>query len=152
MEISRWKSLANLDRAAARIGHIFDETPSLLSGDGQDVSRGAFGGTALVPAADIHEDAKVFTVSIDVPGVSADELHIEVDGHKLTVHGERKIAHAEARDQYLAIERCYGNFRRTFTLPASADTSKARAERHNGVLVLTVPKNGGAVTREIPVS
>ena len=159
MEMSLWKSLANLDRAAARMGHVFDEPsfmlgrglPNVLAGGLPNVLTGGFG-AAMMPAADIHEDAKFFTVSVDVPGVSAEQLHVEVDGRKLTVHGERKIKHADKQDKYLFIERRYGDFRRTFTLPASADTSKAKAERHNGVLVLTVPKNGGAITREIPVS
>ncbi len=143
MEMSLWKSLANLDRAANRMGSVFDDVPE---------PWGSAHGGAILPAADMHEDAMTYTLSMDVPGIDASELHVEVDGQILTVRGERKLEKAEEREGYRAIERRYGSFRRSFTLPNNVDISKAKAKRKNGVLMLTMPKTGGETVREIPVN
>lgn len=106
---------------------------------------------AWTPAADIYEDEHAFTLKLELPEVEMKDVDIRVDGNQLTVRGERKLEREQARDGYHRIERSYGTFARTFTLPDAVDVDHIGAESKDGVLRLVLPKKAESKPRQIKV-
>lgn len=91
-------------------------------------------------AAEVSDDGRSIGVTLEVPGLTADDFDIEVVGNTLVVRGEKKLARDEVRGQYHVMERAYGQFERAIRLPAAVDDSKAKARYRAGVLTITMPK------------
>jgi len=106
---------------------------------------------AFRPPMDIYEDEKAIYVKADIPGVVPEDIDIEVKDNVLTLHGERKREDEEKEEGYRRVERRYGSFRRSFTLPDTVDTAGIDANYKNGVLTLTLPKRPESQHREIKV-
>ena len=106
---------------------------------------------AFRPPMDIYEDEKAIYVKADIPGVVPEDIDIEVKDNVLTLHGERKREDEEKEEGYRRVERRYGSFRRSFTLPDTVDTAGIDANYKNGVLTLTLPKRPESQPREIKV-
>lgn len=106
---------------------------------------------AWAPAVDIEEDPERFVLSIDLPGVKSDDVHLDVHDDTLTVSGERRASREVKKDGVVRSERFFGRFSRTFTLPNTVDTSKIEAAMNDGVLEVHVPKKGELKPRRIPV-
>jgi HSP20 family protein len=113
---------------------------------------GALAAGAFVPHFEMTErdDAYVFTA--DLPGVKEEDLEISLTGDRLTISGHREQEHTETRGRTLTSERTFGSFTRSFTLPAGTDREQIRAEIHNGVLDLTIPKRAEAQPKKITVT
>jgi HSP20 family protein len=110
-----------------------------------DAFFGAGNGTATrarrwVPAMDLLEEGENLVLRADLPGLTHDDVSIEIKDGVLTVSGERKAEHEEKVDGFYRVERAYGGFSRSLTLPDGIDTEKVSAEFENGVLEVTVPK------------
>lgn len=118
--------------------------PSLFEASNRDWS----------PAVDIHETADAFSITSDLPGLSKDDLDISVEDNVLTISGERssETKSDEESGTWRRVERSFGSFSRSFSLPSSVDTSKVEATFENGVLELHVPKHETAQVRKITVS
>ena len=106
---------------------------------------------AWTPAVDVFEDADAITLKLELPEVDAKDVDIQVEANQLTVRGERKLEKAEDRDNYHRIERTYGAFSRTFTLPNTVDSEHISAENKNGVLRIVLPKRAETKPRQIKV-
>lgn len=104
------------------------------------------------PAVDVAEDSKAYSVAIELPGVKAEDLKIEVDGNRLTVKGEKRLETEEKSDRVHRFERRFGSFERVFTLPDTVTTSGIEAKVAAGVLTLTLPKTEKAQPRSIAVT
>ncbi len=105
---------------------------------------------ALLPPVDVFEDAAGITLYADLPGVSKDKLHIEIDADTLTIEGEARLdlpGDLEASHAEITVPR----YRRVFTLSRELDTEKVGAEMHQGVLKLRLPKAAHAQPRKIEV-
>lgn len=97
-------------------------------------------GQGFQPAVDIYEDEKAITISADLPDLDQKDIDVHVqDGH-LTIKGERKFENEETKDNYRRVERRYGSFTRTFSLPDTVDDENIDAKYEKGVLRLTLPK------------
>jgi len=107
-------------------------------------------GTA--PAVDILEKDGNLILRAELPGMSEKEINLKLDANVLTLSGERKLENEEKRDDYRRIERSYGSFSRSFTLPESADREKVKAEYKNGVLTITIPLKPEAQPRAVPIT
>ena len=107
----------------------------------------ASGAPAWSPAADIDEADGHYLLTVDVPGMKRDDIHIEVDGERILVTGERKAE--EKRGLYS--ERRFGKFERAFALPTHVDTTKIEAKYEDGVLSVYVPKAESAKPRQIKI-
>jgi len=105
-----------------------------------------------MPAVDVLEKDGNLVLRVETPGVSEKDIELKLEGRVLTVKGEKKMDNEETRGDYRRIERRYGTFSRSFTLPETADPEKIRAEYRNGVLTVTVPQRPEAKPRDIPVS
>jgi HSP20 family protein len=106
---------------------------------------------AAVPSLDISETDKAVEVKLDLPGVTAKEIDIQLNGNLLTVRGERKEEQEKKGKSYHRIERRYGSFSRSVTLPCPVQEDEVAAEYRDGVLTITLPKTEEAKTRKISV-
>jgi HSP20 family protein len=102
------------------------------------------------PPVDILETENELLMKMDVPEISMQDVEIRLENDTLTVRGERKFEQPEGKG-YHRIERSYGTFARSFTLPNTVDTEKVRADYRNGVLTITLPKKEVAKPRTIRV-
>ena len=106
---------------------------------------------AWVPAVDVFEDNDAITLKLELPEVDAKDVDIQIEANQLTVRGERKLENSENRDNYHRIERTYGAFSRSFTLPSTVDTEHISAESKDGVLRVVLPKRAETKPRQIKV-
>src|SRR5207253_4633923 len=104
------------------------------------------------PLVDIFEDSEGITLKAELPEVEANDVEIQVEGNTLTLKGERKLEHEDKRDGYRRVERTYGAFSRTFTLPNTVDAEHITAESKDGVLRLFLPKKPETKPRQIKVT
>jgi HSP20 family protein len=108
--------------------------------------------TPWAPAVDIYETENELVVKADLPDVNPQDLDIRVENNILTIRGERKFATKVKEDNYLRIERAYGSFSRSFSLANSVKSEAIKAEYHDGVLTLSLPKREEAKPKQIKVN
>jgi HSP20 family protein len=107
--------------------------------------------TTWQPPVDVFEDAEGITLKVELPEVDAKDVEIQVEGNSLTLKGERKLEKEDKREGYHRIERTYGAFSRTFTLPNTVDVEHITAESKDGVLRIFLPKKAETKPRQIKV-
>ena len=108
--------------------------------------------SSFAPAVDVYEDEHKVTLKLEVPGIDEKDIDVRVENNTLTVTGERKIENEEKEENYRRVERHYGTFTRTFTLPQTVDTEKVAATYDKGVLKITLPKKAEAKPKQIKVN
>jgi len=105
-----------------------------------------------VPPVDIYQNGEhELVLKAELPDMTRDEIDITVENGTLTIKGEKKFSTDVKEEQFHRIERRYGSFSRTFTLPQSVDTSKVAADYRNGVLTIRLPQREEAKPRQIKV-
>lgn len=139
---SRFNDLALIQDRLNSIFH--DLAPA--TGDNEALTAGSF-----VPPVDIYEDAQKVVLKLEVPGVRQEELDVKVENQTLTVKGERKFEAEQKEENYHRIERRFGSFVRSFTLPQTVDTNTASAEYDAGVLTVTLAKKAEAKPKQVKV-
>jgi len=107
---------------------------------------------AFQVAVDIREEDDAFFVDAEVPGLSAEDVKVDVEKNVLTLSGERKVEKEESEGSYRRVERQYGSFTRSFTLPETVDTENISADLKEGVLALRLPKKEAPTPRKISVN
>lgn len=117
----------------------------------QMARRPVSGRPTFRPAVDIHEDAETITLTAEVPGMPADAIHVHIDDGILTLSGERKLAKREDDEGYHRIERSYGSFTRSFSLPDNIDAGNIDASRNDGLLTIKLLKRTKAEPKRIAV-
>lgn len=127
------------------IDRLFDDMVRTGDGDGTQSALWA-------PRTDISETEDHYTLRMDMPGLSKKDLNIELQGDTLTVSGERKSEHEENKENFHRVERSYGRFFRSFTLPQASDTEQVKATMKEGVLTIEVPKREESKPRRIEIS
>lgn len=105
----------------------------------------------FVPAVDIYDDGEKVLVKLEIPGVKQEDVDIRVENQKLSVRGERKFEAEEKEENFQRVERHYGSFYRSFTLPTSVDTENIAATYDAGVLKLELKKKASAQPRQIKI-
>jgi len=121
----------------------------------QDFNRGSdelLTTGALVPPVDIYEDEHSISLKLEAPGISEKELDIQLENNTLTIRGERKFEKEEKEENFHRIERRYGAFARSFTLPNTVDAENVDAQYENGVLKIKLAKRAEAKPKQIKVS
>jgi HSP20 family protein len=108
--------------------------------------------SAWAPRVDIREEAGRFLILADVPGVELADIEIQMDRNVLSIKGERKAFTSEAEGKYSRVERVAGAFKRSFTLPESADADGITASGRNGVLEIAIPKKAESAPRRIAIN
>jgi HSP20 family protein len=103
------------------------------------------------PVVDITEDAKEYLVKAELPEIKKEDVKVSVENGELSISGERKFEKEEKGKKYHRIERSYGSFLRSFTLPETTDATKVNAEFKDGVLTIHLPKNEKATPKAVEV-
>ena len=107
----------------------------------------------FAPDADAVANSEQYEINIELPGVSLEDIHIDVQGDSLTIRGEKKVEREEKGKTYFFSERVYGSFERSFRLPANAQADESTAQFNDGVLSVRIPKAGASpdTTRRINI-
>ena len=108
--------------------------------------------TSFAPPVDIYEDEHNITLKLEVPGIDEKDIDVRIDNNTLTVHGERKIEKEEKEENFRRVERQYGSFTRSFTLPSSVDAGQVSADYNQGVLKIKLAKKAEAKPKQIKVN
>ena len=108
--------------------------------------------TSFAPPVDIYEDEHNVTLKLEVPGIDEKDIDVHIEGNTLTVRGERKIDEEENEENFRRIERQYGSFTRSFTLPSSVDQGQVSAHYDKGVLKIKLAKKAEAKPKQIKVN
>ncbi len=138
-----WRDFGSLQE---RINRLFDDTLRAASEGDEELMRGAW-----APAVDIHETGEGFVVTADLPGVKREDIEIDLKDNTLTIKGEKKFEEKVPKENYIRIERSYGKFVRSFSLPNNIDPGKISAAFKDGTLVLDIPKKEEAKPRQITI-
>jgi HSP20 family protein len=107
--------------------------------------------TTWVPACDIYETEKEIVVKAELPGLKKEDVFVTIENNVLMIKGERRFAEEIKRENFHRVERTYGEFLRSFTLPTFIDAAKILAEFKDGVLMVTLPKREEAKPKQIEV-
>ncbi len=115
--------------------------------------RGGDGDTSTVwaPRTDLSETDDAFRIRLDVPGMTKDDIAINLQNNTLTVSGERSSERQKDGEEYVRVERAFGTFHRTFTLPDAVDPDRVEATYDEGVLTINVPKTEKSTRRQIEI-
>ncbi len=144
---TRWNSLKELEDMEKRFSRFFGHAPAVPTGDKKEVIAVA----EWSPLVDITEDEKEYIVKAEIPEMKKEDIKLNVHDDVLTITGERKYGKEEKGKKYHRVERAYGSFMRSFTLPEDADGSNVAAEYNDGVLKVHLPKSAKAKTKTIEV-
>jgi HSP20 family protein len=137
--------LADVAILQNRLNSIFNDFARPES-EQESLAMGSF-----IPPVDIYEDAQQLVLKLEVPGIRQDDLDVRVENQTLTVKGERKFETDEKEENFHRIERRYGSFTRSFTLPQAVDTGSVKASYDAGVLSVSLAKKEAAKPKQVKV-
>jgi HSP20 family protein len=143
--LTRWDPFREFSTLQDRMNRLFHDS----FGDGREE---ALTTTAFAPPVDVYEDEHNVTLKIEVLGIEEKDIDVRVENNTLTVHGERKFEKDEKEENYRRVERQYGSFTRTFTLPNTVDTENVSANYDKGVLKIKLAKKAEAKPKQIKVN
>ena len=143
MAITRWDPFREVVALQNRMNSLFRD----INESDNPMTTASF-----VPAVDVYEDAKKVVLKLEVPGMEEKDLDIRVENNTLTVKGERKFEKDEKEENFHRIERRYGSFYRSFTLPTTVDTENVQASYNAGILKLDLNKKPEAQPKQIKVN
>ena len=144
--LTRWEPFREFSPMQDRLNRLFRESYN------PERPEEALTTTSLAPPVDIYEDEHNITLKIEVPGIDEKDIDVRIEGNTLTVHGERKLEKEEKEENFRRVERHYGSFTRSFTLPGSVDPGQVSADYDKGVLKIKLPKKAEAKPQQIKVS
>jgi HSP20 family protein len=144
MAITRWDPFRELSTIQDRMNRLFQES---YGGQDQELSTSAF-----APPVDVYEDEHNIVLKVEVPGIDEKDIDIRLENNTLVVRGERKFEKEEKEENYHRVERRYGSFVRSFSLPNTVDTENVQATYDKGVLKIALAKKAEAKPKQIKVS
>jgi HSP20 family protein len=144
MAINRWSPVREVVVLQSRLNPLFG---GLGTETGSPLTPASF-----TPAVDVYEDDKKVVLKLEVPGIEEKDLDVSVEKNTLTVKGERKFDNEEKEENFHRIERRYGSFYRSFTLPTTVDSENVAASYNAGVLKIELTKKPAAQPRQIKVN
>ena len=142
--LTRWEPFRGYPTLQDRFSRLFED--SFLANDKESAL------TAWAPAVDIQETENELVVTADLPGIDEKDLDVRVENNTLTIRGERKQEKKVTEGEYLRVERAYGSFTRSFSLPNTVDTGAIKAEYHDGVLTVRMPKREEAKPKQVKIN
>lgn len=148
MALIRWdptRELTSLQSEMNRLFTSFFDEPTQTGGNGGAMRR-------WIPAMDLVETDEHFVLRADLPGLGEDDVSIEMEDNVLTVSGERKAEHEDRKEGYYRVERAYGSFARSLTLPEGVDADAVAASFDKGVLEVRIPKPEERKPRKVAIS
>lgn len=149
MSLVRWDPFRELEEMSDRLNRMFGR--STLARPGGEPGTSALTAFDWAPSVDILETNEEYQVKAELPEVKKEDVKVSVDGGVLRIEGERKQDKEEKGKRFHRIERSYGSFLRTFTLPDNVNESGVRAEFKDGILNVRLPKAEKAKPKAIEV-
>jgi HSP20 family protein len=143
--LTRWDPYREFATLQDRMNRLLREP----FGDGREE---ALTTSTFAPAVDVYEDEHNVTLKIEVPGIDEKDIDVRIENNTLTVHGERKFEKEEKEENYRRVERQYGSFTRSFTLPNTVETDNVSANYEKGVLKIKLAKKAEAKPKQIKVN
>lgn len=141
--ITRWDPFHNLGTLQEQMNRLFADT---FRGRSDESAL-----TTWAPPVDIYETENELVLKADLPDLDEKDLDIRIENNMLTIQGERKFEETVNKDNYLRVERSFGSFTRSFSLPNTVDTEGIHAEYRNGVLTVQLPKRAEAKPKQVKV-
>ena len=143
---TRWEPFHEMVTLQSRVLNELNEPFSSATSEGS-LNAGGF-----VPPVDVYEDENGIQLRMEVPGIDEKDIDIRLENSVLTVSGERKIEKEEKQENFHHIERHYGTFSRSFTLPNTVDNENVTASYDNGLLKILLGKRADAKPKQIKVT
>jgi HSP20 family protein len=142
--LAHWQPEGELQRLRTEMARLFDEVFG-------ERDAGGWRENAWAPPVDLYDTGEAFVLKAELPGMSKDDIHIEVHDRTLTLRGERRHEAEVKEENYHRRERAYGSFQRTFSLPTAVDADRIQANFKDGLLELRVPKSETAKPKRIAI-
>ena len=142
--ITRWDPFHNLSTLQDQMNRLFETNFPRRS------DQSAL--TTWAPAVDIYESENELVLKADIPDVNEKDLDVRIENNMLTIQGERKFEQKVKEDNYLRVERTYGAFSRSFSLPNTVNTEAIKADYQNGVLTVELPKRAESKPKQVKVN
>jgi HSP20 family protein len=149
MAMSRWNPFREMEEMNERLNRAFGR--SMLTRDIDHSGKDALVGFDWAPSVDITETPEEFQIKAELPEVRKEDVKVRVEDGVLSISGERKQEKEEQNKKWHRVERSYGSFMRTFTLPANVDETKLRADYKDGVLTMRLPKSENTKPKSVEV-
>ena len=143
--LTRWDPFRELNSLQGRLNRLFEEQYG--NSREESLTAGAF-----VPPVDIYEDQHSIQLKLEAPGIEEKDLDVKIENNVLTVSGERKFEEEEKEENFRRVERRYGSFIRSFTLPNTVNPEDIGADYNNGVLKIKLGKRAEAKPKQIRVN
>lgn len=134
MAIIRWDPFRDLITLREKMNRLFEDTFA-VRGEEKDLMASTW-----TPSVDIYETENDVVLTAEIPGIEDKDIEIKIEDSTLSIKGERKLEKETKEENYHRIERAYGTFYRSFTIPHNVDQDKIQAEHENGVLKITMPR------------
>ncbi len=144
--LTRWDPFREFATLQDRMNRLFRESY------GPEGREEALTSTTFAPPVDVYEDEHSVSLKIEVPGIDDKDIDVRIENNVLTVHGERKFEKEEKEENFRRVERQYGSFTRTFSLPSTVDGERVSANYDKGILKITLPKKAEAKPKQIKVN
>jgi HSP20 family protein len=151
MAITRWRPFRDMVSIQDEVNRLFDDFFGRSVGSIGPLARPEWE-VAWSPSVDVSETKDNVIVNAEIPGMSKEDVKVSVQDNILTLSGEKKQENEEKNANYHRIERTYGSFRRSFTLPTPVESDKVKATYKDGILRITLPKTEEVKAKEIPIS
>jgi len=143
--ITRWDPFREMSTLQDRMNRLFNDQLGAITHD--EALTGNF-----VPPVDVYEDENSIQVRLEVPGIDEKDIDIRLENNVLTVRGERKFEKEEKEENFHRVERRYGSFTRSFTLPSTVNSEDVQADYDKGVLKIRLAKRAEAKPKQIKVN
>ena len=143
--LTRWEPFRELQDRIDRMSRLFRES---YRPEGPEE---ALTTTSFAPPVDIYEDEHNITLKMEVPGIDEEDIDVRIENNTLTIRGERRFEKEEKEENFRRVERQYGSFTRSFTLPSSVETENIQASYDKGVLEIRLAKKAEARPKQIKV-
>jgi HSP20 family protein len=150
MALLRWEPVAELNTLQNEMNRLFNT----LVDPSTRTSRGASGGTSprWLPPMDLLETGEHYVLRADLPGLADEDVNVQFEDNVLTISGERTAEHDDQQEGYYRLERAFGTFSRSLTLPAGVDPDAVQAHFDRGVLEITIPKPEQKKPRQVQIT
>src|SRR5262245_47264330 len=147
MTLTKWDPFKDLLTLQDRMNRLFDESVRNVKPGDEALSSAIWS-----PAVDIYETEDEVVVKAELPEVNQKDIDIQIESNTLTLRGERKFNKETKKENFHRIERSYGTFSRSFTLPGTIDQEKISADYKDGILKISMPKREETKPKQIKVA
>jgi len=145
MNIIRWDPFRDLATLRERMNRLFEEAYT-SRGEEKDMVASTWN-----PSVDIYETENELVLKAELPGIDENDIEIKIEDNTITLRGDRKFEKETKEENYHRIERSYGSFYRSFTLPRNIDQDKIKAESETGILKVTMPKKAELKPKKVKI-